>query len=606
MKQAGQIASRPRRTGAPGHPHDMQEAKRSPSLATALISALLVLGSALGTACQLPFEPGAPLPPDVPPPPPPDVPPDVPPAPGFLVIDRESWDFGLTHVTDTSPEMSFTVRNGGPRAISGLVTHLTQDVGFTITATTCAGWLEPSATCTIAVAFAPLLAGPVEADLLVDAGDLRARTTLTGTAAATLRVDNLVYGALVESEPAGISCSWYGGACEITLTIPEITLQASLWSDPGYAFWDGPCESNDGGPCRVRLDADVTVALRLFETDLLWYESGDVPNVLAVDPDDNLIVADLYGYYLFKYAADGALLWQREQTALSDIAVDASGNLGIIDQFGVIQKLDGAGAPQWSADVAPGGFWVGAVEFDPDGNLLAAGTVQISDSEMFVRVQKYSASGALLWTREHAPRPWSYVHGLAVDQGGNVILSGQGQAHFDEDGSFFPEVRFLHKYDRSGDLTWADENAPVTEWVGVGADGDIFVAGPDWSVYSTRYLIEKRAPDGALVWQAAEDYTYNNQVTVSPAGDVFSMTGHASGYDTAPVIRVRKLSGATGAWQPALWIPRDGDMMLGRDIVVTASGNVIVGGVTTEPEDNWSEEGWLRAYDAALFDRPSH
>lgn len=606
MKQAGQSAPRPRRTGAPGHPHDMQDARRSPSLTTALISALLVLSSALGTACQLPLEPGAPAPgapaPDVPPPPAPD----VPPAPGFLVIDRESWDFALIHVTDTSPEMVFTVRNGGPRAISGLVAHLTQDVGFTITATTCAGWLEPSATCTIAVVFAPLLAGPVAADLLVDAGDLRARTTLTGTAAATLRVDNLVQGALVESEPAGISCQWYGGSCEIMLTIPEITLHASHWSDPGYALWDGPCESNDGGPCRVRLDADVTVTLRLFETGLLWYQSGDVPNVLAVDPDDNLIVADIYGYYLFKYSADGALLWQREQTALSDIAVDASGNLGIVDQFGVIRKLDGDGDLQWSADVAPGGFWVTALEIDPDGNLLAAGNVQISDDEMIVRVQKYSASGALLWTREHAPRPWSYVHGLAVDQDGNVILCGQGQAYVDEDSRFFPEVRFLHKYDRNGDLAWADENAPVTEWVGTGADGDIFVAGPDWSLYPGRYLIEKRSPDGALVWQAEEDYTYNNQVTVSPAGDVFSMTGHGASSDTEPAIRVRKLPGATGAWQPAVWIPPDGDSMLGRDIVVTGSGNVIVGGVSTDPEDNWSEEGWLRAYDAARFDQPSH
>jgi outer membrane protein assembly factor BamB len=556
--------------------------------------ALLVLMSALGAACQMSagpeptpgsdlaawIEPALALAPAA----------SGRPEPAILVIDRTSHDFGQLRVAQSSATTTFTVENTGPKPISGLALHLEQGTGFTVTATTCAGSLDRHAPCTIAVAFAPVHAGPAQAELLVQAGDLAVRATLTGTGAARVRVVNHVagYGVEVRSEPAGIAC---GAVCELTVTTHEILLDKGAFD---LAAWSGPCEPISESTCLVRLEADTTVELRFFEPGLLWSRTGKFVSALATDAQNHILLSDYRDDSLAKYSPSGATLWQTSAFGTVDkISVDPLGNLGILNWVdGTVQKLDGAGNLQWTIEPSFDEFIYPEIAFDLSGNLYVAGALYSPEEGVSVsRIEKYDPSGALVWTRNSASGPWGGGGtDMAVDQDGNVLILVTEIWYNDVIGTY--AVMSLHKYDGDGNLLWTHQELEDTGSLVVDAAGNIFLFR-----YLGGNLIEKRSPDGTLLWSVpVTSFDYVERLAVTPAGDVIAAGSHLFGDE----IRAAKIDGATGEQRRSILIRSDVANAWLMDLAVDGQGDVIIGGLFSGyPRDEY----WLRKYDAAIFDR---
>jgi hypothetical protein len=558
--------------------------------------ALCLLIGTLGAACVVSADPEPvrepyPLPGSDPAPAPAPAPaptPEAKPDPAVLVIDRTAHDFGLFHVGEKSEEMVFTVRNGGPEPISGLALHWEQGIGFTVTATTCTGWLEPSALCTLAGVFAPVQAGAVQTDLVVQASNLAARTTLAGMGAATLRIVNHVagYGVEVLSDPAGISC---GAICEATFTSHEIVLDKGLFE---LTAWSGPCEPITESACLLRLEGDTTVELQFYEPGLLWSESiGQVTSV-ATDAENNVIVSGDYDTGLVKYSPDGDLLWQVETSGDAyDIAVDAHGNIGFFASYeGMLQKRDGAGNLQWTVETSP--FAWASVAFDPSGNLHVAGTIYSWENGTYSgRIHKYDPSGALLWTRDYAAGEQTWD--VAVDQDGNTLVL-INEVVYHEDRTEISSS--LHKYDGDGGLLWMTAVFDGANHLAVDTTGNIFL-----SSYTGDILIEKRSPDGNHLWfTAMTDLGMAVSLAATPAGDVIVL-GHRQ-FGDGPYDRegsAVELDGTTGERQGRILIRSDIAATWSSGIAVDREGDLIIAG-TFDSFGFW--ESWLRKYDGAVFD----
>jgi outer membrane protein assembly factor BamB len=565
---------------------------------------LFLLMGALGSACVVPADPEptlepdpltgiepAPAPAPVPMPAPAPAPaPGAKPDPAVLVIDRTAHDFGVFHVGAKSDEMVFTVRNGGPKPISGLALHWEQGIGFTVTATTCAGWLEPSAFCTIAVVFAPIHAGAVQTDLVVHASNLVARTTLAGTGAATLRIVNHVAGYQIEvlSDPAGISC---GAICEATFTSHEIVLDKGL----ELAAWSGPCEPITESACLVRLEGDTTVELQFYEPGLLWSENIGYVRSLATDAENNVIAASNYDTKLVKYSPDGDLLWQVETPGDAyDIAVDAHGSIGLVaHEAAMLRKFDGAGNLQWTVETSSFESYA-RVAFDPSGNLHVAGTIfSWEDGTYSSRIHKYDPSGTLLWTREYASEWQPSITDMAVDQDGNTLVLIHEVVYNDDGG--YRISNSLRKYDGDGSFLWMTALLDGASYLAIDTAGNIFLG-------SYMGVIEKRAPDGNHMWFASmTDLGFAESLAVTPAGDVIALGDRQFG-DGASNREIWgiALDGTTGERRGRILIRSDIAEAWGSGIAVDRQGDVIIGGAFYS--SGVQEEYWLRKYDGAVFD----
>ena len=124
-----------------------------------------------------------------------------------LQLSESAFDFAAVDV-GTSSSHTFTVTNMGDAAATG-VTPLAMPAAFSIASTDCGASIEPAASCTIDVAFAPTVLGPTEGTLSIAYDDGQAATgidaMLDGGGAG--RTENLLQNGNAEGcasdEPSG-------------------------------------------------------------------------------------------------------------------------------------------------------------------------------------------------------------------------------------------------------------------------------------------------------------------------------------------------------------------------------------------------------------------
>ncbi len=182
---------------------------------------------------------------------------------------------------------------------------------------------------------------------------------------------------------------------------------------------------------------------------LLWEALGPTNEMnemsaVAVDPFGDVIVSGNFGshdttkdWVTVKYAGtNGMKLWEHRYDAAQDydeayaLAVDAAGNV-VVAGFsyaagGRTAKYAADGALLWEKLVpaAP----IGSIGIDPAGNVFVAGAkINIgtngffSDNDFYTA--KYAADGALLWEKQHHVGTEG-VASLALDANGNPIVTG--------------------------------------------------------------------------------------------------------------------------------------------------------------------------------------
>lgn len=203
----------------------------------------------------------------------------------------------------------------------------------------------------------------------------------------------------------------------------------------GNAFVTGTSFGTNNGP-----ELYATVAYSGTGASL-WtnYCSYGSASAIAVDDHNVLVVGNSYGadghriYATVAYSTAGVPLWTNryhgsangEDLALA-LAVDLGGNVFVTGIAtgggGTTVAYSSAGAPLWTNrhDV-----FASAVAVDSSGNVLVTGySTNISGGSDFATVA-YAGAGMPLWTNRYHAYGWSKATAIAVDNNGNVLVTGE-------------------------------------------------------------------------------------------------------------------------------------------------------------------------------------
>ncbi len=174
-------------------------------------------------------------------------------------------------------------------------------------------------------------------------------------------------------------------------------------------------------------------------------ERHDDGYAVAMDPEGNCVVAGSYdrddqfngAVFVAKFTSAGQRLWLQRFGGSQDsrafaLSVNPEGNIFVAGfltgpasagaQDGFVAKLDSAGSPIWVTTIgASATDWASGVGTSADGSVYVTGRLN-AGSEQFVN--KYSASGTLLWTQQDGGGA------IAVDASGYAYVSAYtGQTH---------------------------------------------------------------------------------------------------------------------------------------------------------------------------------
>jgi hypothetical protein len=337
-----------------------------------------------------------------------------------------------------------------------------------------------------------------------------------------------------------------------------------------------------------------------------WDGGDDFATALAVDSSGKVFVTGYsfgsstnYEYLTIAYTPAGVPMWTNHYDGLGyywnvayAIAVDSSGNVfvtgssygrdsGSSSDYATI-KYSGGGLPLWTNryngpgddnDVAV------ALAVDSSGSVVVTGSSIGSDGSSGYATIKYSGAGVPLWTNRHQ-RPGGYATDVAVDNAGNVFVTGDDYATVKYSGSGVP--LWTNRYSRGSG------NRSVGYALVVDGIGNVIVTGSSNDGASINYATVKYSGAGLPLWTNLYDGGYGNSggtdITVDQQGNVF-VTG--SSY-----VSPTNSDYATIAYSSVgvpLWTNRYNGRGNGNDgagfIAVDGSGNVLVTG-GSEGSDN--------------------
>jgi hypothetical protein len=276
---------------------------------------------------------------------------------------------------------------------------------------------------------------------------------------------------------------------------------APLWSK---RFGNGSTEQEGRG---IAIDGAGNVLLTGFYMGAIDFGGGALPS------------AGLRDVFLAKFDPAGTPLWsqrfgdQFDQQALG-LAVDEPGNIAITGSlagtinFGggsltssgdydiFLAKFDPSGAPLWGkrfGDLKT--QWGRALAIDHTGSVVVTGDFSgsadfgegplASVGNVDVFLAKFDASGALQWSKQFGGPGDQFGRGLAVDQAGDVLLTGHFAVSVNIEGKVLTSAGaddlFLAKFDATGTPIWSKKfgeanNQRATD-IAIGGLGEEIVTG---------------------------------------------------------------------------------------------------------------------------------
>jgi len=320
--------------------------------------------------------------------------------------------------------------------------------------------------------------------------------------------------------------------------------------------------------CPPRAQAVVTEAW-VHRYNNVQSNSTDLAYKIARDGAGDVFVIgetgdgfDSQGMLIIKYSGvNGAVLWQKRHPVSSGIAADA----------------------------------ISAMTTDGSGNLVVAGN-SLGD---YYTAKYAAADGTLLWgKRYNGPANGNDgATSVAVDSGGNVIVTGFSKIGIDDDDLIYARDYYTAKYAAAnGALLWEKRyDGPVggddfAEAVAMDSSGNVVVTGFSDGVASGYdcYTAKYAAANGSLLWEKryngpANRWDFGYAVAMDASGNAVVTGTSASGSgefgESVYDYYTAKYAAADGA---LLWEKRyDGTASvndIATAVVVDSNGNVVVTG----------------------------
>lgn len=265
----------------------------------------------------------------------------------------------------------------------------------------------------------------------------------------------------------------------------------------------------------------------LWSNSYTGADGADVALSVAVDGADNIAVAGYTfvagqgnNWLVRKYDPSGVFIWSRVYNGPKNgsdearaVMVNASGDIvvagvenytgGSGNYYPVVKKYTSAGGLVWTGSDT-GGEWkqVYDAALDSFGNTFAVGTVPWAASTNKGLIEKFDASGSLLWRRLVMEPGFNNVRleGAAVNSSGNLYVAGLLGLD-----SSYDDVLAVWKFDSSGDMVWKSIDGPQVNASGLCISllpNDELIAGGfvRRGFSHLDYLVVKYTTSGEYVW----------------------------------------------------------------------------------------------------------
>ena len=369
-----------------------------------------------------------------------------------------------------------------------------------------------------------------------------------------------------------------------TTTSTSVTTTTTILSGNGAYFWSKKFGSPTG-------DNSVAVAVEPLTNNVIV--AGNFSSTIDFGGGTTLTSLGSSDIFIAKYSPTGTLLWAKRfggtsPDMVTSIVLDSSGNIVIT------------------------GYFAGTTSFG-GSSLTSAGGYDIFIAE-------YSSSGTHIWSKRFGTANYDYSYGVAVDNSGNSVITGEFYGTITFGGSSltssYPDA-FLAKFSPTGAHIWSkkfqnsyaydtgmgvtidhSDNIVLTGYFNGTIDfgGGPFIATRyiDGISYYSDIFVAKFSSAGTHIWSKSFGATgedrgkavaidsSNNIIVTGNFGDYFYTVPDfgggtlvaADGYD----IFLVKLSASTGAhiWSFALNDSVSADKAMG--IAVDAGNNILLTG----------------------------
>jgi hypothetical protein len=372
-----------------------------------------------------------------------------------------------------------------------------------------------------------------------------------------------------------------------------------------------------------------------------WYHGSvnhdSQADAIAVDRDGNVYVTGTSAgdYVTVKYNSSGVEQWsarydgpeQGDDKAVA-VALDGQGNVYVTGvSYALYGKCDyatvkynGSGAEQWTARYSGSEIDINeatALAVDDEGNVYATGTTFVPSSSAYWPYEvveyatvKYNSSGVEQWTaRHHEPENEGGASALAVDEEGNVYVTGTTTFFMDSASTFWPVVIGAYttvKYNSSGLEQWAVRynGLPngVVEAVALALDGqgNVYVTGESDNAWgNSDYVTVKYDNSGVEQWTTSYNGPENRNdkvldIAVDGQGNVY-VTGESDDpWGNSDYATVKYNSSGVEQWTARYNGPGNSDDRV-AGLALDGQDNVYIAGTSSgsfESEYIFPERRW--------------